>query len=169
MKSARGILRFRPARTIGATFLALGLLGSELASAGTCDSGQVDLRWENGKARFAIELADTFDERAKGLMFRTKMARYSGMLFVYPEPSSVTFWMKNTLIPLDMIFLDKTGLVTRVHEKASPQSLATIPGGDNVLAVLEINGGLSRRLGIVVGAQMRHAAFDQKAAVWPCK
>ena len=128
-----------------------------------------DLRWAGGKARFAIELADTFDERAMGLMFRTQMPRFSGMLFIYPEPSSVSFWMKNTLIPLDMVFLDQTGLVTKVHENATPQSLEAIPGGEDILAVLEVNAGLTRRLGITVGAQMRHAAFDQDSAVWPCE
>ena len=169
MRCARGILRFRLNRAIGAAFFGAGILVSGIASADACDPNHVDLRWQGGKARFAIELADSFDERAQGLMFRTEMGRYSGMLFVYPEPASVTFWMKNTLIPLDMIFLDRTGLVTRVHENATPQSLETIPGGEGVLAVLEINGGLSRRLGIVAGTQMRHAAFDQMTAVWRCK
>ncbi|MBV1864779.1 MAG: DUF192 domain-containing protein [Rhodobacteraceae bacterium] len=104
-----------------------------------------------------------------GLMFRTQMPRFSGMLFIYPEPSKVSFWMKNTLIPLDMVFLDQTGLVTKVHENATPHSLEAIPGGKDILAVLEVNAGLTRRLGIAEGAQMRHAAFDQDSAVWPCE
>ena len=139
------------------------------AAAGQCSDDFADLRWEGGKARFAVELADTFDERAMGLMFRTQMPQFSGMLFIYPEPSKVSFWMKNTLIPLDMVFLDQTGLVTKVHENTTPQSLEAIPGGENILAVLEVNAGLTRRLGISVGAQMRHAAFDQDGAAWPCE
>jgi len=137
--------------------------------AGECSADSVDLRWDGGKARFAIELADEYDERAQGLMFRTQMARFSGMLFVYPQPSSVAFWMKNTLIPLDMVFVDKTGLVMKVHENAIPHNLEPIPGGENILAVLEVNGGLTRKLGIRAGSQMRHSAFDQSSALWPCE
>lgn len=91
------------------------------------------------------------------------------MLFVYDAPSTVSFWMKNTLIPLDMIFLDQHGVVQRVHENAVPGSLESIPGGDNILAVLEVNGGQSRKLGLVEGAQMRHPAFSDTMPAWACE
>lgn len=169
-KSVRGILPRSLNRARNSVIGALCVLsiGASAATAAVCDPEKVELRWEGGKARFSVEIADTYEERGKGLMFREEMAKFSGMLFIYPEPSSVAFWMKNTLIPLDMIFLDATGVVKRIHENATPQSLETIPGGENILAVLEINGGLSRRLGIEVGAQMHNPAFDPAIAQWPC-
>lgn len=100
-------------------------------------------------------------------MFRESLGRYAGMLFIYERPIAAAFWMKNTLIPLDMIFVGPKGIVQKVHANAVPGSLETIPGGDNILAVLEINGGLAARLGIRTGAQMRHPAFGPDAA-WPC-
>lgn len=136
------------------------------AETGPCSPGHVDLRWQGGQARFNVEVADDEAERSRGLMFRESMPRSSGMLFVYPSPRQATFWMKNTLIPLDMIFADEAGRVTRVHENAVPQDITTIDGGPGVRFVLEINGGLARRLGIAEGAEMRHPAIDD--AVWPC-
>ena len=76
--------------------------------------------------------------------------------------------MENTLIPLDMIFVDPTGLVTQVHENARPLDRTPIPGGDRVLYVLEINGGLAGVLGIAAGSQMRTPLVDRDIAVWPC-
>jgi uncharacterized membrane protein (UPF0127 family) len=90
------------------------------------------------------------------------------MLFVYERPQPVAFWMKNTLIPLDLIFMDRQGRVTRVHEDAVPGDLTPIHGGNEVFAVLEINAGLARRYGIAVGSQMQHEIFSQDSAVWPC-
>lgn len=133
-----------------------------------CAPDSVDLRGDWGQVRFTVEIADTDEARAQGLMFRETMARGAGMLFVYDHPQHAYFWMKNTLIPLDMIFVDRTGLVTRVHHDAIPGDLSHIDGGPDVFAVLEINGGLAARYGIVAGSQMRHAAFDGGPAIWPC-
>ena len=83
------------------------------------------------------------------------------MLFVYEKPQHVSFWMENTLIPLDMVFLDAAGRVVRVHENAVPLDRTPIPSGEQVLAVLEINGGLARAIGIAPGAELRHAAMPQ--------
>nr|MCU0912617.1 DUF192 domain-containing protein [Paracoccaceae bacterium] len=88
--------------------------------------------------------------------------------FVYERPQPVAFWMKNTLIPLDMVFTDAAGVVTKVHENAVPHDLTAIPGGGDVLTVLEINGGLARAIGIAPGAELRHPALPQDAAAWPC-
>lgn len=136
--------------------------------AGDCKPGRVDLRGSWGQTGFSVEIADDEQERAQGLMFRETMPRGAGMLFVYEHPQPAAFWMKNTLIPLDIIFLDESGRVTSVHENAKPGDLTPIPGGDEVFAVLEINGGLARRYGIAPGSQMRHEIFSARGAVWPC-
>ncbi len=149
---------------------AVGLLAisGTVAVADACRDDQVKLRGDWGQARFTVELADSEAERNKGLMFRESMPRSAGMLFVYPEPDIVGFWMKNTLIPLDMIFLDATGTVQRIHANAIPHDETPIMGGAGILAVLEINGGMSEALGITVGSQMQHPAFDPQLATWPC-
>ena len=118
--------------------------------------------------RFSVEIADDVAERALGLMNRDQMARSSGMLFIYPEPKRANFWMKDTLIPLDMIFFDQTGRVTQVHEMAVPLDRSGIDGGEGVKFVLEINGGLAKTLGIVPGSALLHPAIDPGLAVWPC-
>ena len=133
-----------------------------------CTVGSVDLRSKSGAVRFAVEIADTFDERSQGLMFREEMQTFAGMLFVFDKASSVSFWMKNTLIPLDMLFIDARGTVRHIHENAVPGSLESIPGGEGILAVLEINGGLSSRLGLSAGAEVRHEVFKDNSPVWPC-
>jgi uncharacterized protein len=151
--------------------LSLGVLLALLLagpSAATCSDGTVELRGPGGQARFTVELADSADKRARGLMFRETMPTSSGMLFLYPAPQPASFWMKNTLIPLDMIFADRTGLVTHVHDMAVPGDLTPIDGGRDVVAVLEINGGLAAKLGIAPGTQLRHPALDQTIAAWPC-
>lgn len=155
-----------PKRLILGAVLAL-LMAAPVAAA--CSAGSVELRLPGGATmRFSVEVADTDPERAQGLMFREAMATGAGMLFLYDAPQRATFWMKNTLIPLDMIFADATGTVTRVHARAVPGDLTTIDGGEGVLAVLEINGGLAARLGIVPGTVLRHPALDQGIAAWPC-
>ncbi len=133
-----------------------------------CAIDRVDLRGDWGQARFTVELADEPAERSQGLMFRESLPRAQGMLFVYERPQRAVFWMKNTLIPLDMIFLDDSGTVTHIHENAVPLDETGIDGGSGVVAVLEINGGLSRQLGLAVGSELRHPALDQTAAAWAC-
>jgi uncharacterized protein len=136
--------------------------------AAACSDGSVSLKGDFGELRFSVEIADTAQERARGLMFRESMARSAGMLFIFESPQRASFWMKNTLIPLDMLFADKTGTITRIQRDAIPGDLTPLPGGDNVLAVLEINGGLAALYGIEPGAVMRHPAFAQGPAAWPC-
>ncbi len=138
------------------------------AAQADCQANRADLRGDWGQASFNIEIADTRDERAQGLMFRDALPRGAGMLFVYEQPQRASFWMKNTLIPLDIIFLDLSGVVTRVHTNAIPGDLRPIPGGDNVFAVLEINAGLATRYGVSVGTEMRHEVFSEGPAKWPC-
>ena len=134
-----------------------------------CAPDSVEVRGPAGMARFTVEVADDGAERAQGLMFRESMPRSSGMLFVYEAPQRASFWMKNTLIPLDMIFADETGRVTRVHSNAVPGDTTPIDGGKGVRFVLEINGGLAARMGIAEGSELRHPAIPQATAVWPCE
>ncbi len=133
-----------------------------------CAPDLAEILWPGGSARFAVEIADDSAERAQGLMFRETMSAGAGMLFVYDRPQKVAFWMKNTLIPLDMLFIDGQGIVRRIREMAAPQDETQIPGGDGIRFVLEINGGLARRLGIAEGAALRHPAVPQDMAAAPC-
>jgi len=157
-------------RMIRAVTAALGLWMLPLAAAaGTaCREDTVHLRGSWGEARFSVTVADDREERAQGLMHVESMPRSAGMLFVYERPRPVRFWMKNTLIPLDILFADATGTVRRIKHMAEPGSERLIPGGDAVQYVLEINGGMARVLGIEEDSEMRHPAITQDAAAWPC-
>lgn len=153
---------------IGTCCLIAAVWSAGTAAAG-CSDTSVELRGDWGQARFSVELADDPVERSNGLMHREKLAMSAGMLFIYETPQQARFWMKNTLIPLDMIFIDGTGVVTAVHHNAIPLDLTSIDGGSGVIGVLEINGGLAKSLGIGVGSQIRHPKFDNEIAVWPCE
>jgi uncharacterized membrane protein (UPF0127 family) len=144
----------------GLTFLAQPL-------SALCAEDKVTISGDFGQANFTVDVADDFEERARGLMFVDDMAMLKGMLFVYERPQSVSFWMKNTLIPLDMLFASPDGEILRVHENAVPGDLTPIPGGDGVQMVLEINGGLAARLGIQAGDLMQHPSFGADA-ILPC-
>ncbi|NBZ86264.1 DUF192 domain-containing protein [Stagnihabitans tardus] len=142
----------------------LGLLvlpGAALA----CGPDEVTFR--DAKARFTVEIVDTATERAQGLMNRESLGSAQGMLFVYDAPGHPHFWMKNTLIPLDMIFIGPDGLVTRVHPDAVPHDETSIDGGAGVQYVLEINGGLAGAIGLKPGDAMIWQGLGD-AALMPC-
>lgn len=147
---------------------AFGLIICASTALAACEQGHVDLKGDWGQARFSIDVADDAEERGRGLMFVEQMPQMSGMLFVYESPRRVSFWMKNTLIPLDMIFTDIHGVVQHVHANAVPLDETPIPGGDDIYAVLEVNGGMADRLGITPGTVLRHPAFAEKDPAWPC-
>ena len=109
---------------------------------------------------FEVEVAKTFEEKALGLMHRRSLAPDAGMLFVYTKELRQSMWMKNTLIPLDMLFIRDDGRIAHIHERAVPGSLATISSRGRVLAVLELRGGTVARLGIRKGDRVAHAMFD---------
>ncbi len=136
-------------------------------SVAACSEDQVRLRGDWGEARFSVEIADDLEEQQLGLMHRESMASSAGMLFLYDRPGPLSFWMRNTLIELDMIFIDPEGVVKRVHDRAQPLDETPIFGGNGLIAVLEINGGLAKRLGIVAGSEIQHPFFGS-AAAWPC-
>lgn len=134
-----------------------------------CRDDVVELRGEFGQARFRVEIADDPAERAQGLMNRESLPMNAGMLFIYEREQEVAFWMENTLIPLDMIFADASGVVVKVHANAIPLDRSSIPSEAPSLAVLEINGGLAAQIGIEAGAELRHPGLPQSEAAWPCE
>ena len=110
-----------------------------------------------GPQRFSVELASTDQEKAQGLMFRRTLAADAGMIFdMGPGENVATFWMKNTLIPLDMLFIRANGRIQNIAQRAVPESLATISSDGPVRAVLELNGGTVARLGIRPGDIVRN-------------
>ncbi|TFL17077.1 DUF192 domain-containing protein [Jannaschia formosa] len=147
---------------------ALAVLALAGPAAASCDPGHVDLRGDFGTVRFRVELALTPQEQARGLMHREEMARMAGMLFVYDRQQPLSFWMRNTLIPLDMIFLDETGTVINIHPDAVPLDETPIRSEAPGLAVLEINGGMAETLGLGPGDELRSPAMPQDLAAWPC-
>lgn len=152
--------RTLPGPKLIVALLAAALIG--LAPARALEFATSELRIETaagGSYRFTVELAVTPEQMARGLMFRTELAEDAGMLFVLDRERPMAFWMKNTLIPLDMLFIDRSGRIVRIHERAVPLSTTSIPSGQPVKAVLEINGGLSARLGIRPGDRVVHEVF----------
>jgi uncharacterized protein len=145
---------FRLFASIGVFLLALtlGTANAVELSRLTIDSGQ-------GAETFSVELATTPDQMQVGLMFRQDLAPDAGMLFVYPSEQQVAFWMKNTVIPLDMLFIAGDGKIRRIVERTIPLSTAVIPSVDEVRAVLEVNGGTVARLGIKPGDVVHAAAL----------
>jgi uncharacterized membrane protein (UPF0127 family) len=145
-------------RAAFATFFASAVLALSLFAA---NAGAVPLRFETEplaiesaggiQHKFTVELALDDAQRQQGLMSRTTMAPDAGMLFDFIEPRDVSMWMHNTLLPLDMLFIDAGGTITHIHENAEPQSDAIISSRGPVKYVLELNGGRSRALGIKAG------------------
>jgi uncharacterized membrane protein (UPF0127 family) len=112
-----------------------------------------------GSHRFTIELADTPETRARGLMFRRSMLPDHGMLFDFKIEQPVAFWMKNTPLPLDMLFIDGKGVIVQIAADTTPFSEAPIPSRQPIRAVLEVNAGTAERLKIAVGDRVRHPIF----------
>ena len=111
------------------------------------------------KHNFLVEVARTEEEKKIGLMFRKTLAKNAGMLFLYKREALRLMWMKNTFIPLDILFIDKKGVIKRVVKRTTPHSLATISSRKSVLAVLELRGGITSSLEIKKGDRIEHPAF----------
>ena len=110
-----------------------------------------------GTHRFTVEVARTPEQQAQGLMHRQSLAPDRGMLFPYDPPQNASFWMKNTLIPLDLIFIRENGTVALISANTVPMSLDPIPSLEPVAAVLEIAGGRAAELGIAAGDKVSWA------------
>jgi uncharacterized membrane protein (UPF0127 family) len=108
---------------------------------------------------FTVEVAATPEQLAQGLMFRKALAPDAGMLFNFGRPQAVAMWMKNTLLPLDMLFINGGGQVVAIVQYTVPGSLEPLGPGQDVLAVLEVNAGTAKRLGLHAGDRVEHPLF----------
>ena len=134
-----------------------------------CAEDHVHLSGTWGVARFEVELADDDAERAQGLMHRDSMERFSGMLFVYDAPQKVAFWMKNTLISLDILYFTAQGQLLNLHENAVPGDLALLRSSGPVQYVLEINAGLAKTLKLSSDTVLMHASLVRGEKTLTCK
>jgi uncharacterized protein len=147
-----------PSLVVAALVLCLAL-SAAWAQLATFAKSELTIDTASGKQHFAIEEAKTSQQMMQGLMYRRSMPADAGMLFEYDHPQPVSFWMKNTLIPLDMLFIGADGTVLDIHERAVPLSLDSIGTDKPVLGVLELNGGTVSRLGIKRGDRVEHPLF----------
>ena len=157
-----------PVRHWGAVLLIFGLVSIALGLPAVAQTGDARvfeksslvIITKSGEHRFSVEIAADDTQRAQGLMFRPVLAPDHGMLFDFKRDLYISMWMRNTLIPLDMLFLDKTGKVTFIHENAVPGSLDTIQSPGRNRAVLELPGGTVARLRIAENDVVQHAIFQ---------
>jgi uncharacterized membrane protein (UPF0127 family) len=149
----------------GGRAVVLGLLLLVAAAAGCTDAPAgptVELATERGTVRVAVELALTREQLGRGLMWRDDLASDAGMLFVFGDDVARSFWMKNTPLPLDIIFIDAEGKVVNVAENTTPFSTAPIRSAGPARYVLEVNAGFARRNGIVAGSKVTLPALAGK-------
>jgi uncharacterized membrane protein (UPF0127 family) len=121
----------------------------------------IEIISKSGVHSFSVELATNDAERERGLMFRKELPEGRGMLFDFEREAPVAFWMHNTYIPLDMIFIRADGSILRIAENTEPLSDRLVPSGGPVRAVLEVIGGTARRLGIAPGDKVAGAMFKK--------
>ncbi len=150
MRSARRSL-------LAAAILSLVLLAGTVARA--ADETMLEIVTENGVHVFSVEMARTDEERQKGLMFRKELAEGVGMLFDFKPDQNVSMWMRNTYIPLDMLFINGDGTIRRIAENTEPMSERTISSGGPVRGVFEVIAGTAKKLGIKAGDKVAHPLF----------
>lgn len=139
----------------------IGLVSMPLAACS--DESKLILHTGEASHTFTVELVDTPETRAQGLMYRQELADDAGMLFDFLEERQVSFWMRNTYIPLDMIFIGADGEVKTIHVNARPHDPTSIPSQVPVQFVLEIPGGRSVELGLEPGDRVEHARIKPKS------
>ncbi len=146
-------------RPLGPVVILLALF---IAAVPARPAGQqtLEIASKSGVHVFSVEVADNDAEREKGLMYRKELPEGQGMLFDFHRDQEVSFWMQNTYIPLDMVFIRGDGSILRIAENTEPMSTRLIPSGGPVRAVLEVIGGTSRKLGIAPGDRVASPIFN---------
>ncbi|WP_246432792.1 DUF192 domain-containing protein [Rhodopseudomonas rhenobacensis] len=130
------------------------------AAASAAEIQTLEIVTKSGVQVFAVEVATTEQEKTTGLMYRKELADGRGMLFDFSPEQPVSMWMKNTFIPLDMIFIRADGRISRIAENTVPQSLAIIASGPPAKGVLEVIAGTARKYGIAPGDRVAHPLFN---------
>jgi len=141
-------------------FLLLALLAP--GRAGAAEEGTLEIATKSGVRVFAVELAVTDEERATGLMNRKSLPEGRGMLFDFKNEQMVSMWMKNTYVPLDMLFITRDGRIARIAENTEVLSERIISSGVPVAAVLEVVAGTARKYGIAAGDRASHPIFKRR-------
>ncbi|MBR0828475.1 DUF192 domain-containing protein [Bradyrhizobium manausense] len=154
-----------PAWSLARGWFAAVLVAAAFAVAGAVQAANfqpLEIVTKSGVQVFAVEMATTEEEKQTGLMYRKELADGKGMLFDFSPEQEVTMWMKNTYIPLDMIFIRADGRILRIAENTEPMSTKIIPSGGLAKAVLEVPGGTAQKYGIRPGDRVAHPLFGGK-------
>lgn len=158
----------RPLVWLVSVQIALGCLSAWAAQTRPAfEMSPLVIETDTDRHEFDVELALTPEQRQWGLMFRDQLDDDEGMLFDFQRTQPVTMWMRNTLISLDMLFIDADGRIRRIAARTAPLSDATIPSGQPVRAVLELRGGRAAELDIEAGDRVIHPLFDGAGAASP--
>jgi uncharacterized membrane protein (UPF0127 family) len=152
-------------RVLLTVLAAVSLFTLPLGRAGLLAAAELqplEIASKSGVHVFAVEMAVTPEEQAKGLMFRKQLPEGQGMLFDFHREQPTSFWMKNTYVPLDMIFIRADGRILRIAENTVPLSETLVPSGGPVQAVLEVVAGTAKKLGIAAGDRVAHPIFNSR-------
>lgn len=152
---------FRRAAPVVSLVVTLLFAASGSTAPPTLKTAPLDIATARGNFHFQVEIADTAATRERGLMFRKSMAADRGMLFDFKKSQVVAFWMKNTLIPLDMLFIGPDGRIVSIARDARPMDETAIPSGGSVLAVLELRGGRAAEIDAEPGDRVRESIFPK--------
>jgi uncharacterized membrane protein (UPF0127 family) len=152
---------FRALLTLVFIGLALGQAAAQNAASGPTEP--LSIVGRDGRHIFAVEVMRNDADRARGLMYRRAMAPDHGMLFDFQASAPVAMWMKNTYLPLDMLFIRADGSIAKIAADTEPLSTKVIPSNEPVLSVLELNAGTAARLKLHAGDRVEHPMFGAKA------
>jgi hypothetical protein len=157
-------MRFPVRSALAAAAFTLAAAGCAQAQppAGAPKLETVEVQTAQGVHRFQVEIADTEAEREYGLMNRDAMGADRGMLFEFPDSADRAFWMHDTRIPLDIVFIATDGRIVSIQKNAKPFDETPLPSYGHAQGVLEINGGLADKLGIKQGDLIRHPFFGNR-------
>jgi uncharacterized membrane protein (UPF0127 family) len=157
--NAARAMAFGVALALGACAQQEGAVRDEASGGPVLETETLTVHTANGPVRFTVEIADDDAERARGLMFRDSLAADRGMLFHFQEPEMASFWMRNTRISLDIIFIAPNGRILNIADHTTPYSDAPIPAAGLTRGVLEIGAGRAEALGIRAGDRVEHRIF----------